>query len=495
MHDSFQDGARDLDDPAMQDLLDNLLTSHGIPGAVIGILTPEGVARWSSGVLGLRTRVPATVDSVFKVGSISKVYTATLVMILAGQGRIDLDRPVADQMTGLRLRDEAAQHTITPRHLLTHTSGIDGDFYADTGRGDDSLARYVELLASVSQLHRPGETLSYCNAGFNLAGHLVSHVTGQTWERSLHDLLLAPAGLESTVTLAEEAVLHRVAVGHLPGHEGLRQTRTWSVPRASGPSATVAATVDDLLDFARMHLDDGMTRGGRRLLPAELVRAMQAEHAAVPALGMDVDSWGLGWWRTHWTGTPVLGHDGASSGQRAFLRVLPTHGVAVAVLTNGGRGNRLAHEAMTRLLHGATGLRVPEPFAPDEVAATDAFAELVGTYRRDSEITEVRLDTERRLRMTVTWVGALLDGEDDDDLREEYLLLPVPSDSSTRSAQIRLLAARPSPNGGAPAPNSGPAESITFYRLRDGQQVLHFRMRANLRVPEESLFGGTNSGR
>ena len=347
-----------------------------------------------------------------------------------------------------------------------------------------------DLLNSVSQLHRPGETLSYCNAGFNLAGHLVARIAGTTWEQALKDLLLEPGGLDDTVTFAEEAILRRVAIGHLPDSHGLRQTTTWAVPRGSAPSAAIATSIDDLLGFAQLHLADGMSPSGRRVLPEHLAREMQTEQVSVPAVGAGVNSWGLGWWRTDWGGTPVLGHDGASSGQRAFLRLLPTAGVAVAVLTNGGGGNALSREVMARLVEIATGLEIPSAFTPTPAEYGDGHSELVGTYRRDSEIIEVSLAPDGSLRMRATWVGALLDGEDDeDDLTEDFELEPAHQHDATMAPPVLVLAAR-SPSSGGTIP--GPAESVTFYRLPDGRQVLHFRMRASLRIEEDRLFSGTN---
>ncbi len=108
----------------------------------------------------------------------SKVWTATLAMQLVDEGKLDLDAPVADVLPELRLADAEVAKTVTMRHLLNHTSGIDGDVFTDTGRGDDCVEKYVALLSEQKQNHPLGATWSYCNAGFVLAGRVIEKLTG-----------------------------------------------------------------------------------------------------------------------------------------------------------------------------------------------------------------------------------------------------------------------------------------------------------------------------
>ena len=460
--------------PDIQELLEEQLRQHDVPGAAVGLLSPQGIRSWSAGVLGTTTQVPATVDSVFKIGSITKVYTATLMCALAGRGVVDLDAPVASYVPDLVLDPGTSLDHLTLRHLLTHTSGIDGDVYADTGRGDDSLARYVKGLAAIPPLHAVGETLSYCNAGYNLAGHVAAEILGTTWEEALRDVILRPAGLTSTVTSAEDALLHRVAVGHHGLGRDMRQTSTWSVPRGSGPSATVACTVEDLLRFASLHLpraEGSQTTNAETGLSTSDLRAMRDRQAHVPAAGMGVDSWGLGWWRTTWGGTAVLGHDGVSSGQRAYLRLVPEHGVAVAVLANGGRANPLSQLMMSRMLADVDVLMTAHERPRPVTHGVGDDGDLVGTYRRSSEDVVLDRDEAGRLTMTVSWTGPLLDGEeDDDDLSEHFILRPA---VDLGRPEARVLLAHPMDAD----PTASPGEAVTVLELADGRKAVHFRMR------------------
>ncbi|OMQ14229.1 serine hydrolase, partial [Modestobacter sp. VKM Ac-2676] len=172
----------------------------------------------ATGVLNRATDVPVTTDAVFQIGSITKVWTTTLVMQLVDEGRLDLDAPLVEVLPDLQLGDPDVAKRVTMRHLLTHTSGIDGDVFTDTGRGDDCIEEYVAALADVTQNHPLGATFSYCNSGFTLVGRVVEVLTGQTWDAALRERVIEPLGLTHTSTLPEEAILHRAAVGHIaPG--------------------------------------------------------------------------------------------------------------------------------------------------------------------------------------------------------------------------------------------------------------------------------------
>ena len=138
----------------------------------------------------------------------------------------------------LQLAEPEVARQVTVRHLLTHTSGIDGDVFTDTGRGDDCLERYVALLADVAQNHPLGATWSYCNSGYSLLGRIIEHVTGDTWDKALRERLFTPLGLQHTVTLPEEALLHAAAVGHVED-EGQQQRRAGLGPAALGRSGRV----------------------------------------------------------------------------------------------------------------------------------------------------------------------------------------------------------------------------------------------------------------
>ena len=443
-----------------------LAERHHVPGAALGILrvhngADDELAEVAHGVLNVGTGVAATTDSVFQIGSITKVFTATVVMQLVDDGLLDLDTPIAELLPELRLADPQTTKQVTMRHLLTHTSGIDGDLFADTGRGDDCLEKYVALLADVPQNHPIGATWSYCNAGFVLAGRVIEKLTSRTWDAVVRERLFAPLGLTRTGTLPEEALLHRAAVGH-SGHEEPVVVPVWTFARALGPAGLINSTVGDVLAFARLHLTGGLAPDGTRLLSEAGAAAMTESHAVLPDPYTLGDSWGLGWIRHGWDGRRLVGHDGNTIGQAAFLRLLPDAGLAVAALANGGNTKDFYQDLYRELFAELAGVEMPRPLAPpDEPVAVD-IAPHVGVYERTGARREVIVDPDGPiLRATATGPLAELAPEP----VTEYALVPVAED---------LFVARD--------PALRTWQPVTFFRLPTGEPYLHFGGRATPKV-------------
>src|SRR5262249_43460005 len=153
-----------IDAAHWQRRLAELAERHGVTGASLGILRlhpghDDERVEAVYGVLNKDTGVEATNDSLFQIGSISKVWTATIVMQLVDEGLIDLDAPIVNVLPELRLSDPDVTKQVTMRHLLTHTSGIDGDVFTDTGSGDDCLEKYVGWVDAAPMNHPLGDAL------------------------------------------------------------------------------------------------------------------------------------------------------------------------------------------------------------------------------------------------------------------------------------------------------------------------------------------------
>ncbi len=207
--------------------LRDLAAEARVTGAVLGIWHNGDEVRAAHGVLNSGTGVPVTIDSLFQLGSITKLWTATMIMQLVDEGLLTPDTTIAEALPGIRLGPPGAASQITVQHLLTHTSGIDGDIFTDTGRGDDCVERYVDLLAGAATVFPAGAAYSYSNSGYVLLGRIIEVLDGQSWDESLRARLAGPLALTKTVTLPEEAILHRAAVGHQGSGVPVR---TWSLP-------------------------------------------------------------------------------------------------------------------------------------------------------------------------------------------------------------------------------------------------------------------------
>jgi len=367
-----------------QERLALLADKHGVPGANLAILADGEVSDTAYGVLNLRTKVEATPDSLFQIGSISKVWTATLIMQLVDEGLLDLDAPVVKYLPEFKVADPEVTKTVTTRHLLTHSSGIDGDFFHDTGRGDDCVEKYVAACADLKQNHPLGATMSYCNSGYTVLGRIIEVLREKTWDAVLRERIFAPLGLTSAGTLPEEALLYRAATGHVtpPGQE-IMVTPVWGIFRSAGPAGLIHATARDTLAFAQLHLADGVTPDGTRVLSAESAQAMRVPQVAVPDTHTLGSHWGLGWILMTWSGREVYGHDGGTLGQSAFMRIVPDAGVAVCLLTNGGHTMDLFRDLFNEILGELAGIQLPEKPEPPAEAPKVDLTPFVGRYARE----------------------------------------------------------------------------------------------------------------
>ncbi|MFI6095605.1 serine hydrolase domain-containing protein [Lentzea sp. NPDC051213] len=335
--------------------LAELIQRHDVPGAQVAVLANGDFKEVAAGVLSRRTVVGTTTDSVFQIGSITKIWTSTLAWQLVNEGVLDLDCPIRSYLPTLELSTPEATESITARHLLTHTSGIDGNLMTDTGRNDDAIAAFVATLTTADQLFSPGELFSYSNSGFVVLGRLIEVLRGKPFHEVLRTHLVTPLGLQTVSTTAEEAILHRAAVGHEPVHGVLTPVTRWALAHSNSPTgAQLAMSARDLLEFARLHLTD------------EFAALREPQVTDLPNFAPDVEAWGLGW-MLHPDG--VVGHTGTTIGQKAFLRVVPSAGVAVAVLTNSTSGPALAHEVFTHTLRDLAGIEPPARATPPATPA------------------------------------------------------------------------------------------------------------------------------
>ena len=404
------------------DRLHELAAAERVPGAALGVWAGGSESLAAHGVLNVGTGVETTADSLFQIGSVTKVWTATMIMQLIDEGRLSLDTTVSEVLPGVRLGGEDAAAEVRISHLLTHTSGIDGDIFTDTGRGDDCVERYVTALDGAARIFPPGAAYSYCNSGFVVLGRIIEVLDGREWDASLRERLIGPLELGQTVTLPEQALLHRAATGHREHPRRSDPVSVWGLPRSVGPAGLITASVHDVLTFARLHVDEGVAADGRRLLSRASVAAMQQPQFEIG--DGRADTVGLTWRMNHWDGRQIIGHDGATIGQSAFLRIDPQSRVAACLLTNSPEAQGLYQRLFSEIFSACAGITVPASPGPATGPVEPDLARHAGRYERISR----RLDVSvRDGRLHV--VSAMTDGRAafGDEGPQEFDLYPADS--------------------------------------------------------------------
>lgn len=396
----------------LDERLPSLLAKHDVPGAAWAVLQGDQVVDGAAGLLSKATGVEATTDSVFQIGSITKLWTSTLVMQLVDEGAVGLDEPIRTYLPEFRVADEDAARRITVRQLLNHTAGFEGDIFTDTGVGDDCVEKYVATLHGVPQLFPPGERFSYNNAGYCVLGRLVEVLRGKSYDACLRDHLITPLGLTHAATGPYEAIMFRAAVGHVelePG-AGYVPAPVWALARSNAPAgSTLAMRPRDLVAFARMHLEDGRAADGTAVLAPGTAARMHDREVDLPPLGLMGTSWGLGFERFDTPEGTLVGHDGNTIGQGAFLRMVPESGLVVALLTNGGDMFALHHDVVGHVLAELTDVALPPlPAPPAQPPRIDA-RRYVGTYSAEVFDLTVSQDDDQRIWIDQVPKGALVD--------------------------------------------------------------------------------------
>src|SRR5258706_3087014 len=188
---------------------------YHVPGVAVGIWNDgkEELGGW--GVTNIDHPLAVDADTLFQIASVTKTITATTIVRLVEQGKIDLAAPVRTYIPTFALRDADAAKRATVKHLVTHTGGWLGDCFADFGNGDDALQRYVDAMVDLEQLTPLGEIWHYSNSSFTVLGRIIEVVTGTTYERAARELLFKPLGMHHSCFTAVGAHLHPTPLLHL----------------------------------------------------------------------------------------------------------------------------------------------------------------------------------------------------------------------------------------------------------------------------------------
>ena len=326
----------------IQGYVEEAVIVHNIPAISLAIWYEGVLHQGSAGCLNKTTGVVATVDSIFQIGSITKVMTSCLVMQLVDEGKIDLDKPVIHYLRDFMIADADASQSITVRQLLNHTNGIAGDYFPyDAGQQGNLIARYVDRCSLLPLVHPVGRMYSYSNAAFAIAGRLVEVVRGISWYSAMQEHIFQPLGMDHSIADPKDGIRYRCAMGHIYDGENLDR---WLLPERACLTAglapagtTVAMTAGDLIRFARAHIEGSSNQKGETWLSIESIQHMQCEQIELPNVSEISTTYaGLGWGICNFNcGGRTIGHSGATRGFLSMLQINPAQDAAYALLLNG----------------------------------------------------------------------------------------------------------------------------------------------------------------
>jgi len=329
--------------------------------------------------------------TLFRPGSISKLFTWTAVMQLVEQGRLDLDTDIRDYLPGVPLETRYTA-PITLRQLMAHTPGFEdtamGHLFEDDPDAVLSLRDYLRRHAP-AQVRPPGTWPAYSNYGVALAGLVVAEVSGMSWEAYAERHLLGPLGMRDS-TFREPwgsqregrpmapSLRERVSQGYQQWVDGALRPGGFTFVGGIGPAGSLSTTATDMARFMRVHLNEGRL-GDAQLLAPDTAREMQRTHYRV-APGQP--GMAHGFIESEIAGYRAIGHGGGTVHFVSDLQLIPELELGVFISTNSNGGQALIRGFVEQLVRRYFPSSPPDTFPsspPDTAAATIDPARYVGT--------------------------------------------------------------------------------------------------------------------
>lgn len=334
-------------DPAeVEAFLDGLMKAqmeaHDIAGATVAVVRDgEVLLAKGYGYADVDDRKPVHPDStLFRIGSVTKLFTWTAVMQLVESGRLDLDADVETYLD-FELPDDYEEPT-TLRHILTHTPGFEEDSRDLFSEDPEDVQPLGEWLAThvPARVRPPGTFSAYSNYATALAGYVVQRVSGLAWNDYLEQRILEPLGMEQTT--GRQPLPSRLAPHMSEGYawtDARFEPEPFEIITGAAPAGSISASAADMARFMLAHLNEGEL-DGQRILSAETARTMHAR-----AFGHDdrLSGLALGFYEKSRPGLRIIGHGGDTRWFHSDLALVPSEELGVFVSYNTESGGELSY--------------------------------------------------------------------------------------------------------------------------------------------------------
>lgn len=412
-------------------------------GAAVGIvLDGELVYAGAVGLRDAERSEAVDADTVFRMASLTKSFTALAALKLRDEGKLALDAPLGEYLPRLRLVGLAPDAPApSVRQLLTMTSGLPyDDEWGAVTLGFDAPAFDALMARGVALSSAPGERFAYSNLGYALLGRVIAAASGDGYRDYVRDELLAPLGMNATVWEARDVPPERLALGYRRERDALLAAERPSDGEFA-PAGGLYTSVRDYARYMAFQLAAYPPRAGADAAPVRrsTLREMHAgqrafrwgdevpmaRHAAGGQLALSAPSYGLGWVRqTTCAHDGIVQHGGFEPGYFAYVRLLPREALGMVVFsTTAALGDYETFEHVLGMLRSAGVLEpAPAPPVPALVEAADALTRLLGRW--DEPLAAASLDPHGLRSM---WLGRL---------REDFAALTVKLGACTREGPV-----------------------------------------------------------
>jgi len=313
-----------------------VLEETNTPGAGIALVSRDEILLSTGiGLANRESKVPVTVDTIFRAGSISKSFTALAILKLQEAGQLKLEDRVRDLAPQAKFANPwEDSDPVRLVHLLEHTAGFDDISLRElvTSRPDSRLEDDINFDPRPrTSRWRPGQFSAYSNADYSLAGYVLEKVSGETFDDYLAEKIIRPLDMSGASFLLTDQVRKQLATGYVDG----------TTPRPyehiiGRPKGALNCTPSELGHLVQMLLNRG-TYHGTRVMSAASIERMETPTTSIAARRGIRDGYGLGNYSTSHKGYRIFGHAGSVNGYLARYAYSPEHGVGFALMLNADK--------------------------------------------------------------------------------------------------------------------------------------------------------------
>jgi CubicO group peptidase (beta-lactamase class C family) len=362
----------------LEQTLEGTMQAEHVPGIALALVQNEEVI-YTRG-FGLTSvedgSLAVTPQTLFRIGSVTKLLVGTAVMRLVESGLLELDKPINEYLEWLSFKEHDAEQRITLRLLMSHTAGLPNDSVAGS-RDPDGLESYIrDVLPSYAFIAPPGKVYSYSNPGLNLVGYIAQVVSGKPFARLMQEVLFDPLEMKRTTFDPLVAMTYPHALPHTLRKGGaLKVVHRISENTAYNPAGGAWSTALDLCNVAILHLNHGRL-SNQQVISPHLVAEMHRPHAnhyAVTNAG-----YGLTVETIMYKGLRCIGHSGVMSSFGCQLTLVPDRGIACVLMMNRlpKHAGQVVYSLLDDLLDLPKQTNFPHAIPPD----TSLWPNYIGSY-------------------------------------------------------------------------------------------------------------------
>ena len=421
---------KDVDFTELESVVLRELSETNTPGVAVAVVSGDSIVFAKGfGVSNIENGASVTPDMLFRIGSVTKMFTASLLVTLAEERKINLEKPIGEFIKGLSPK----LSRVTLHQLMSHTAGMTDESPSDYGSHDDSaLAVYVRSLKDDHFFTEPGKIFSYSNPAYDVAGFSIEEFGGKAYADQMSERLFRPLGMKSTTFRPTMAMTYPLSQGHTATANAKPSVIRPFVDNVAGwPDGFLFSSVNDLARFAIAFLNRGKIDGKQILMPSVIAKLSTPYAQIHSRFGFENGEYSYGLFIHNYRGVRVVWHAGLIQGFGALFEMVPEQRFAVIILANSSDAllNKTSEKAMELML--PLEKKTESNFMHTLAMSKDEMLDYVGTYLNKPQRAEIIAKDGKLFvkwgegEFPVTKIGSYrFSVEKQVDPSEEFVLVP-----------------------------------------------------------------------